>query len=342
MDPPREYNAIILPEYNSNLIRALRNLKVEKRKIRLPQDDEVLIKVIASPCNPSDIAFIQGGYNIVKPLPAIPGFEGTGKVIKTGKFSEARRLMGKMVSFFSQDPHGGTWAEYVTTRARNCIITRNDLPPEQSACLFVNPLTAYALYDIVRKKKARSIIMNAAAGQIGIFIQKLARNDDITIINIVRKDKHIAYLKSLGEKIVINQAEENFETTLWALSEDMQPSVALDAIAGEMTGKLFNNMPGGSEIITYGGLSGAQISGIDPLGLIFGRKKLSGFNLNDWLGKLSRSRLDEIATHLQELIIRQEIRTRVQAKSGLEDHNELLMKYMRNMSDGKVLFFPDH
>lgn len=338
---PKENKAIVLPEYNNNLIRALRSLKVEQREIIKPKGDEVLVKVDASPCNPSDIAFIQGAYNIIKPLPAIPGFEGTGTVIDCGGFADAKRLIGKRVSFFIQEPEGGSWAEYVNTRARNCIITRDDLPPEQAACLFINPLTAYALYDIIRKKKAKSIIMNAAAGQIGIFIQKLARNDNINIINIVRKDKHIAYLKTLGEKIVINQSEDNFETILWALSEELQPMVALDAIGGEMTGKLFNNMPEGSETIVYGGLSGAPISNVDPLGLIFSRKRISGFNLNDWLLKVSRSRLDEIASHLQELIIRQEIRTRVQFKASLDEHNEALMQYIRNMSDGKILFFPN-
>jgi len=329
-----------LPEYNANLIRALKSLKVEKRDIIKPGGDEVLIKVSASPCNPSDIAFIQGGYNIVKPLPAIPGFEGTGIVVESGSFAEARRLKGKRVSFFSQEPAGGAWAEYVTTRARNCIRTRDDLPPEQAACLFVNPLTAYALYDIIRKKKAKCIILNAAAGQIGIFIQKLARNDDITIINIVRKDKHIAYLKTLGERIVINQAEESFEKILQSLSKELHPMVAIDAVGGEMTGLLFNSMPKGSETIVYGGLSGSPICNINTLGLIFSKKKISGFNLNDWLGKVSRSRLEEISSHLQELIIRQKIRTRVQYKAKLEEHNEALMQYIRSMSDGKVLFFP--
>jgi NADPH:quinone reductase-like Zn-dependent oxidoreductase len=342
MDIPDTNRSIILPAYNPNLIRALRSLKVESMKTIKPKGDEVLIKVIASPCNPSDIAFIQGGYNIVKPLPAIPGFEGTGIVVASGSFTEAKRLVGRKVSFFSQEPDGGTWSEFVTTRSRNCILTREDLPPEQAACLFVNPFTAYALYDIIRKKKAKSIILNAAAGQIGIFIQKLARNDDITIINIVRKEKHIAYLKSLGEKIVINKAEDNFESTLQSLSKELQPSVALDAIGGEMTGRLFNCLPGGSETIVYGGLSGTYISNIGPMGLIFGRKKLSGFNLNDWLARRSRSRLEEISSHLQELIIKQEIRTRVQAKAGLEDHDRLLTQYIRNMSDGKVLFFPEH
>ncbi|MEA3479493.1 MAG: zinc-binding dehydrogenase [Bacteroidota bacterium] len=340
MQSPKEKKAIELPAYNANIIRALRSLKVVQLKIRQPEKDEVLIKVVASPCNPSDIAFIQGGYRIVKSLPAIPGFEGTGIVVESGNHVIAKELLGKRVSFFSQDDMEGAWSEYLTTKASNCIVSRDDLPTEQAACLFINPFTAYALFEIALKNKARTIVINAAAGQIGIFIQKLARNAGITTINIVRKQKHIAYLKTIGERIVIDQTADNFGSALWSLTEEFQPTIALDAIGGEMTGTLMNNMPEGSKTIVYGGLSGLPIGNINPLDLIFDGKQLSGFNLNTWLAKLSRKKLDKVSTQLQEMIINQEIRTRVQGKATLEKIEPALMQYIRNMSDGKVLLTP--
>ena len=49
-----------------------------------PEAGQVLVKVFASPINPSDLAFIQGLYGFKKPLPAVPGFEGSGTVIEGG------------------------------------------------------------------------------------------------------------------------------------------------------------------------------------------------------------------------------------------------------------------
>jgi NADPH:quinone reductase-like Zn-dependent oxidoreductase len=55
--------AIILPAYNSNIIRAMLSLRIEEKDIPKPGSNQVLIKIEAAPCNPSDIAFIRGMYN---------------------------------------------------------------------------------------------------------------------------------------------------------------------------------------------------------------------------------------------------------------------------------------
>ena len=68
--------SVVLPDYNANLIRALIGMKIKEKPIPVPSKDEVLIEMLAAPCNPSDIAFLMGGYNIKKPTPCIPGFEG--------------------------------------------------------------------------------------------------------------------------------------------------------------------------------------------------------------------------------------------------------------------------
>ena len=81
--------AIVLPDYNANIIRAMKSLEVREQKIPQPGPGQALIKVAAAPCNPSDIAFMRGGYNISKPVPVIMGFECSGTVVDTGSDPKA-------------------------------------------------------------------------------------------------------------------------------------------------------------------------------------------------------------------------------------------------------------
>jgi len=112
----------ILHQYNPNIIRALLSIKVGERKLPNLQPNEVLIKTAFSPVNPSDIAFLQGGYNVVKPLPCVPGFEASGTVEETGK--NARHLLGKKVSSFVQSDYDGSWSENFVANARDCMVLK--------------------------------------------------------------------------------------------------------------------------------------------------------------------------------------------------------------------------
>ena len=49
-----------------------------------PGPGQVLVKIAASPINPSDVAFIHGTYGFRSPPPVVPGQEGAGTVVAAG------------------------------------------------------------------------------------------------------------------------------------------------------------------------------------------------------------------------------------------------------------------
>ena len=79
------------------------SITVAEVPVPKPGAGEVLVKVHASPVNPSDLAFLQGLYGFKKPLPAIPGFEGSGTVIESGAGMMARFLKGRRVACAAAD-----------------------------------------------------------------------------------------------------------------------------------------------------------------------------------------------------------------------------------------------
>ena len=330
--------SVVLPAYNKNILRAILSLEIQEKELPKLNDDEVLIKTHAAPVNPSDVAFIQGGYNIVKQLPAVPGFEGSGVIVDAGK--NANDLIKKKVSAFVQTNHDGSWAEYFVARKKDLIILQDDMDMDQAACFTVNPFTAYALMEIALIRESKAIVQNAAGAQVAALIRTMARENEMEVINIVRKAETAAFLKQQGVQHVLNQADDTFEEQLKSLSLQLQATTALDAVGGELAGQMFNAMADDSELVVYGGLSKKPLSGSGLMDVIFKNKIISGFNLMDWKRELDTSEFEQVSNELQDKIINGIYKTEIQETVGLDQIVQGLKTYLGNMSGGKILIKP--
>ena len=327
---------IILPQYNKNIIRALLSLKPEEKELRAPGKDEVVIKIHAAPCNPSDMAFMQGGYNIVKTLPSIMGFEGSGIVVDAGE--EASHLIGKRVSCFTQDDSDGTWAEFLITKKENVILLKEEMDMDQAACFTVNPFTAHGMMEIARVNESKAIVLNAAGGQVPNMMRIMAKKEGLETINIVRKEETASTLKENGEKYVLLETDEDFYKQLKTFCHQLEATTAFDAVGGAQSGQIFNAMPKDSELIIYGGLSNKAVSGLNTLNLVFNQKFIYGFSLPDWKSEIFN--FDEISESLQDKFIDGSFKTKIQGTTSLDNVVKGLRNYIANMSGGKVLIKP--
>lgn len=332
--------AIILPQYQGNIIRALRSLEYTEQQPSTPSSSEVVVSIDASPCNPSDLAFIQGGYNVRKSLPAIPGFEGTGTIVDAGSSADARALLGRRVSFFTQSDTGGAWATQSVLQPSDCIPISDDLPVGQAACFAVNPFTAYAMAALAAEHSCRAIIQNAASGQVARFLNVMAEQKGISVINIVRKAEQVGQLQTEGVSHVLFAGDEHFRESLADLSATLGATLAFDAVGGEQSGHLVGAMPEGSGLYLYGALGSRTLSEIPATEVIFKKKFIRGFNMNEWKAALDRRSFDAISAGLQQAFLDGSLHTRIQGSWPLEKHAEALMQYIRNMSDGKIILTP--
>ncbi|TIV75231.1 MAG: NADH oxidoreductase, partial [Mesorhizobium sp.] len=140
-----------------------------------PGPTQAMIKVSLASINPSDIAFIKGQYGQprVKGRPA--GFEGVGMVVATGDDPYAKSLAGKRVAFATGVSNWGAWADYAVAEAASCIPLIDTVRDEDGAAMIVNPLTALAMFDIVREEGEKAFVMTAGASQLCKLIIGLAK-----------------------------------------------------------------------------------------------------------------------------------------------------------------------
>ncbi len=329
--------AVQLPKYNNNVLRALLSLQIADLAMPAPGHDEVVVKLHAATCNPSDIAFIRGVYNVVKPLPAIPGFEASGLVVETGKNCTA--LNGKKVSCFVQSERSGTWSEFFLANREDVIVLSDDFDMDQGAAFSVNPFTARGMMEIAKTRESHAIIQNASGGQVAAFIRKMAALEGIRVIDIVRKPEMVEEL-SKEQATALCETDEDFQERLTTLAKEWKATTAFDAVGGSLSGIIFNAMPEDSELIVYGGLSGKPIADVNGMDIIFKNKIISGFNLIDWKKEYDKEAFEEVVQQLERLFLNGDLSTRFQGSTDLENITAGLRSYISNMSSGKLLIRP--
>ncbi len=333
--------AVVLSEYRDDAADAIRGLKVVERPVPKLRRGQVLVKIAAAPCNPSDLLLLQGKYGTLKTLPTVPGWEGAGTVVASGGGLLGRWLVGKRVACAVRSDRDGTWAEYVVANANNCIALKARVPTEQGASLIINPMTAYAMLDSARKAGHAAGVHTVGASQLGRMMIAMAEDMGFPLINIVRREEQAEIVRSLGAKHVLNSTSEEFANELKLLCAKLKATAAFEAIAGEMTGTVLNVMPAGSTAYVYGALSQEACGNLDPIELVFHGKTVTGFFLGNWLDQTGVIGTLRAAGRVQRLIVEGRIGTTVQRRLGLDEVVEGLLQYVENMTDGKVLIMPN-
>jgi len=272
---PDQMTAVVLDSYTGH-----EALRVEQRPVPKPGKDEVLVKVAASPINPSDLAFLSGNYGFDNPPPVVPGGEGSGTVVATGPGPMGRYYLEKRVACLSKGEGNGIWAEYVVASTKGGVFPLNkSVSLEQGAMSIINPLTASAFLEITKDGGHKAIVLTAAASALGQMVNRLGRSEGIQVINIVRRDSEGELLKAQGATIVLNSSDGDFDSQLHDTCHQVDAQLAFDAVAGPMTGQLLTALPDNSTVTVYSCLSRkAPQTNHDQI--IFQGKTITGF----WLG----------------------------------------------------------
>ena len=267
---------------------------LEYRRVPVPQPGEgqALVQVDLAAVNPSDIHFIKGEYGQprVKDRPA--GFEATGTVV-----AGDTPLLGKRVSFFANG--SGAWAEYALTDISGLVPCRPDLSEVDAAGQLVNPLTAIAMFDIVKESRAEGFVLNAAGSQLGKFLIALGRDQGVAPIAVVRRAEQGDALRKMGAAHAIVSTADDAMEQARAAFKALQPRVLLDAVGDQFTADLFFAMPNHARWINYGKLA-TEAPQLTQLGqLIFQNKRIEGFWLTRWIKQSTPDRVRDAFVEIQ-------------------------------------------
>ncbi len=311
---------------------------LELREVDLPAlaAGQVLIAVIQSPVNPSDLFFVQGGYGQPRVQGQAAGFEGAGRVI-AGNGAQAKALIGRRVAFLGTG--SGAWARHAISDAALCIPLDDAVSDRDGAALIVNPLTAVALVERVKAAKSGAFIVNAAGSQLGRLILGLARDEGLQAIAVIRRPGDEDALRAAGAAEVLVTGAADFRAQPGAVIKALKPRVLLDAVGDQAVADLFFAMPVGARWVSYGKMSD-DAPALTQMGqFIFMDKHIEGFWLSRWLPSAPPDRRAAVIAQVQTRFATGQWQTRVAAELSLDQAIDGILPAYAT-SSGKVMIRP--
>lgn len=279
-----------------------------------PGPGQALIRVALSCINPSDIHFVKGEYGQPRRKGMPAGFEACGEVVAAGEGGEG--LVGKRVSFVATA--SGAWAEYALTDAAQCIPLIPGVRDEDGASMIVNPLTALAMFDIPREMGC-AFVATAAGSQLGKLMAGLAKDHDVPMIAVVRRQAVADQLKEMGAQVALATEAADFQARFAEACKALKPRVLLDAVGDQITADMFFAMPNRTRWISYGKIS-TQPPALTQMGqFIFTGKTIEGFWLSKWLVEADAPRRAAVVGEAMERFASGKWAIDEAARLGLDD-----------------------
>ena len=231
-------------------------LELKEQPMPIPGENEVLIRIEATPINPSDHGVMFGwasmasaissgsGADTVLSAPVSEqgmavmkarigqslavGNEGAGTVVATGTSELAKSLDGKVVAAMG----GGMYGQYRCVDASVCLPLLEGHTAKDGASSFVNPLTALCMIETMNLEGHTALVHTAAASNLGQMLNRICLDGGIDLVNIVRKDEQETLLREMGAKYVVNSSKDTFMADLTDAIHATGATLAFDATGG--------------------------------------------------------------------------------------------------------------
>ena len=190
-------------------------LKLEEVQKPVPQDDEVLVKVIAASTAAGDWHLLRAKpflvrfmYGLLKPKYKILGADVAGRVEAVGRnvtqFQPGDEVFGDL-----SNCGFGAFAEYVAAPESAFALKPANLTFEEAAAVPVSAVTALLGLRHGRIQPGQKVLINGASGGVGTFAVQIAKAYGTEVTAVCSTGK-MELVRSLGADHVIDYTQADF------------------------------------------------------------------------------------------------------------------------------------
>ena len=324
--------AIVIHEYGGPDV-----LKWENVEVRDPGPGEVLIKHQAIGLNFRDTYHRSGSYKIPgDKFPAIIGSDGSGVVEAIGSDVFGLSVGDRVV--YGNGPMG-SYCQFRVMPAEFVLKLLDDISFQTASAMMVKGMTAqYLLKQSFKVKASDTILIQAAAGGVGLIMIQWAKFIGAKVIGTVGTDEKGGIAKNYGCDHTINYVKEDFSKRVRELTNGMGVDVVYDGVGKVTFEGSLDSLKERGFLIGYGNASG-NFPKFDPLilmnkgSLYFQRTSLKNFVRN-------REELEQVGGELMNLVSKGIIKLEVNKTYPLRDAQQAHTDLVDRKTWGSVVYIP--
>jgi len=295
-------------------------LKWEEADVGEPGPGQIRLRQEAAGLNFIDVYHRSGLYK--QELPFTPGVEGAGIVDALGPNVTNVRV-GDRVAYAG--PIGG-YAEERLIAADKLVKLPESIPTEQAAAMMLQGLTAEMLLRrVYRVKAGETILVQAAAGGVGLILCQWAKAIGATVIGTVGSDEKAELARAHGCDYPIVYTRQDFVAEVQRITDGRKLPVVYDGVGRDTFMKSLDCLHRRGMMVSYGNASGP----VDPFPATLLAQKGSLFltrpTLFDYV--VTRDELEQASTELFAVIesgkVKIEVKQRFPLKDAAEAHRAL-------------------
>ena len=328
--------AAILTHYNK------KGTELEIREIStpIPEEDEVLVKIMTAAVNPLDNMIIRGEVKLIVPyaMPLVMGNEFAGIVEKTGKnavrFKPGDRVYGRMPL-----KKIGAFAEYAAVKETALAAIPEYLSFEEAATVPLTALTAMQAFEVMDVHAGESVFISGGTGSLGAMAIPVAKSLGLHVYTNGSGENE-ERVRKLGAEKFIDYRKENYADVLSGVDH------VLDTLGDRELPNEFKVLKEGGSLVSLRGLPNGRFARRSGMPLFKRLLFQAAGRKYDRMAAAKKQTYDFLFVHedgsqldrIGRLFDKEHLlETSIDTVFTLEEINEALAKVKQGKSKGKTI-----
>lgn len=222
-----------------------------------PGPGQALIEVEIAEVNYPDLLVVAGKYQVVPPLPFIPGKTAVGRVVALGPDTTRPSVGTRVIAAMER----GAFAELALASAAVLAVVPDDVSSEAAAAMGLAAQTAwFALAERAQLRSGESVLILGASGAVGLAAVSIARGLGASrVVAAVRNDEGGELAREAGAHHVLRLDRLDLRETLRSdlAAAGGAVDVVVDPIGGDATDAALRCMAWSGRLVVVGFVGGA-------------------------------------------------------------------------------------